>query len=224
MQGPLSVGSEGLPLPTPTPSDPQERGVPMCEAGESVLERGWLLAPSGRPYLASILRKNQRRVFGIEVTTVYWPAKLRATGRPVIFQLEFWDCGDGALRKFEYLLPDCKEEADAILFLFSFTDRLSFEELPAQMSRVVGPDEENLIKVVIGTKFDLVTQAAVPEAAVVAFEEAQGVPVLRAGNGPGAGMGRAGVARVAPILDTLAERLWRHDQVRAGVAEDPPQA
>ncbi|XP_053941906.1 ciliogenesis and planar polarity effector 2 isoform X2 [Cuculus canorus] len=247
----------------------------MCEAGESVLERGWLLAPSGRPYLASILRKNQRRVFGllerpvlppaltvpfvpyklfvcgksgigktalvatlagtpaptahhetlgIEVTTVYWPAKLRATGRPVIFQLEFWDCGDGALRKFEYLLPDCKEEADAILFLFSFTDRLSFEELPAQMSRVVGPDEENLIKVVIGTKFDLVTQAAVPEAAVVAFEEAQGVPVLRAGNGPGAGMGRAGVARVAPILDTLAERLWRHDQVRAGVAEDPPQA
>ncbi|KFP96337.1 REM2- and Rab-like small GTPase 1, partial [Leptosomus discolor] len=28
---------------------------------------------------------------GIEVTTVYWPAKLRATGRPVLFQLHFWD-------------------------------------------------------------------------------------------------------------------------------------
>ncbi|NXL06327.1 CPLN2 protein, partial [Mesembrinibis cayennensis] len=28
---------------------------------------------------------------GIEATTVYWPAKLRASGRPVIFQLHFWD-------------------------------------------------------------------------------------------------------------------------------------
>uniref|UniRef100_A0A8B9F278 Ciliogenesis and planar polarity effector 2 n=1 Tax=Amazona collaria TaxID=241587 RepID=A0A8B9F278_9PSIT len=42
---------------------------------------------------------------GIEVTTVYWPAKARASGRPVMFQLRFWDCGDGAMRKFEHLLP-----------------------------------------------------------------------------------------------------------------------
>ncbi|NXS71173.1 CPLN2 protein, partial [Pandion haliaetus] len=28
---------------------------------------------------------------GIEATTVYWPAKLQASGRPVIFQLQFWD-------------------------------------------------------------------------------------------------------------------------------------
>lgn len=47
----------------------------------------------------------------------------------------------------------CKEEADAILFLFSFTDRSSFEELPAHVSRVVGPDEENLVRVVVGTKY-----------------------------------------------------------------------
>ncbi|NXJ85131.1 CPLN2 protein, partial [Trogon melanurus] len=131
---------------------------------------GWLLSPDGRPYLDSILRKNQRRLFGeppsappplktgcqhpkkpdphlsthpallerpvlppalaaptvtyklflsgksgvgktalvaalagtlvphvhhdtlgIEVTTVYWPAKPRASGRPVMFQLDFWD-------------------------------------------------------------------------------------------------------------------------------------
>ncbi|NWR60238.1 CPLN2 protein, partial [Bucorvus abyssinicus] len=28
---------------------------------------------------------------GIEATTVYWPAKVRASGRPVIFQLHLWD-------------------------------------------------------------------------------------------------------------------------------------
>ncbi|NXD68321.1 CPLN2 protein, partial [Eolophus roseicapillus] len=130
---------------------------------------GWLLSPAARPYLSSILHRNQRRVFGllerpalppnlavpfvtyklflhgksgvgktalvaslagtpvppvhhetlgrcgggpptappvshggdgpsvcppspgIEVTTVYWPAKARASGRPIMFQLQFWD-------------------------------------------------------------------------------------------------------------------------------------
>ncbi|NXG72301.1 CPLN2 protein, partial [Baryphthengus martii] len=28
---------------------------------------------------------------GIEATTVYWPAKIQASGRPVIFELQFWD-------------------------------------------------------------------------------------------------------------------------------------
>ncbi|KAM6241060.1 ciliogenesis and planar polarity effector 2 [Porphyrio hochstetteri] len=221
----------------------------MAAQGGSVLEPGWLLSPSGRPYLDSILQKNQRRVFGllerpvlpptlaaptvtyklflsgksgvgktalvaalagtpvppihhetlgIEATTVFWPAKPQASGRPVIFQLQLWDCGDGALKKFEHLLPACKEEADAILFLFSFIDRSSFEELPALMSRVVGPDEENLVRVVVGTKFDLCPQADVTEEDVTAFEGAWGLRVLRAGSGPGAGEGRRGVARVAP--------------------------
>ncbi|XP_055561818.1 ciliogenesis and planar polarity effector 2 isoform X1 [Falco cherrug] len=112
----------------------------------------------------------------------------------------------------------CKEEADAILFLFSFTDRSSFEELPALMSRVIGPDEENLVKVVVGTKFDLSPQADVTEGDVVAFEGTWGLPVLRAGSGPGLGGAGGGLARVAPLLDALVERLWRRDQIAAGVA------
>ncbi|KAM6046279.1 ciliogenesis and planar polarity effector 2 [Chlamydotis macqueenii] len=235
------------------------------------MEAGWLLSPAGRPYLASIFQKNQRRTFGllerpalppslaaptvtyklflagksgvgksalvaalagtpvppvhhetlgIEVTTVYWPAKPRASGRPVIFQLHFWDCGDGALKKFEHLLPACKEEADAVLFLFSFTDRSSFEELPAQMSRVVGPDEEKLVRVVVGTKFDLSAQADVTEGDVAAFEAAWGQRVLRAGSGPGAGAECRGLARIAPLLDALVERLWHGDQIAAGVAPE----
>ncbi|XP_071623399.1 LOW QUALITY PROTEIN: ciliogenesis and planar polarity effector 2 [Heliangelus exortis] len=238
----------------------------MAARGGSALEAGWLLSPPARPYLDSILHKNQRRVFGllerpvlppplvapivtyklfvsgksgvgktalvatlagtpvppahhetlgIEATTVYWPAKVRATGRPVIFQLHFWDCGDGALKKFEYLLPSCKEEADAVLFLFSFTDRASFEELPAQMSRVLGPGEENLLRVVVGTKFDLSSQADVSQGDVTAFEGTWGLRVLRVGKGQGGTGG--GVARVAPLLDALVESLWQRDQIAAGV-------
>uniref|UniRef100_H0YUV9 Ciliogenesis and planar polarity effector 2 n=1 Tax=Taeniopygia guttata TaxID=59729 RepID=H0YUV9_TAEGU len=164
------------------------------------LEPGWLLSPAGRPYLDSIVHKNQRRAFGllerpalppalavptvtyklflagrsgvgktalvawlggpppfvptgIEVTTLFWPAKPCCSGRPVLFQLHLWDCGDGALRKFEHLLPACKEEADAALFLFSFTDRVSFEELPALMGRVLDPGDPHLVRVVVGTKY-----------------------------------------------------------------------
>ncbi|XP_054031621.1 ciliogenesis and planar polarity effector 2 [Dryobates pubescens] len=154
---------------------------------------------------------------GTEVTTVYWPAKPLSSTDPVMFQLNLWDCGDGVLRKFDYLLPSCKESVDAILFLFSFTDRSSFEELPAQMSRLLGPGEENVLRVVIGTKFDLVTQAAVTEEEVKAFGRSWGLQVLRVGCRPGP-EAELGVCRVAPTLNSLVARLWRRDRAAAHAA------
>ncbi|XP_025945669.1 ciliogenesis and planar polarity effector 2, partial [Apteryx rowi] len=160
---------------------------------------------------------------GIEATTVYWPAKLRDTGRPVMFQLDFWDCGEAALKKFDHILPACKEEADGVLFLFSFTDRSSFEDLPGQMARVTRP-EENLVRVVVGTKFDQSPQADVTERDVAAFERAWRLPVLQARSMPcrrrDAGA-RAELAQVAPLLDALVELLWRRDQVAAGLLPEP---
>ncbi|XP_042738902.1 ciliogenesis and planar polarity effector 2 [Lagopus muta] len=229
-----------------------------------MVEPGWLLSPPGRPYLASILHKNQRRVFGllerpalppalsvptvtyklfvsgrsgvgktalvaalagspvpplhretlgIEVSTLFWPAVPLGSERPVLFQLRFWDCGESALRKFEHLLPACREEADAILLLFSFTDRASFEELPARLARVLQPGEDTL-RVVVGTRFDLCPHTAVTESDVAAFEDSWGLRVLRAG---GSGVGRGGLARVAPLLDALVGQLWQRDQMAAGV-------
>ncbi|XP_042690194.1 LOW QUALITY PROTEIN: ciliogenesis and planar polarity effector 2 [Centrocercus urophasianus] len=229
-----------------------------------MVEPGWLLSPPGRPYLASILHKNQRRVFGllerpalppalsvptvtyklfvsgrsgvgktalvaalagspvpplhretlgIEVSTLFWPAVPLGSERPVLFQLRFWDCGESALRKFEHLLPACREEADAILLLFSFTDRASFEELPARLARVLQPGEDTL-RVVVGTRFDLCPHTAVTESDVAAFEDSWGLRVLRAG---GSGGGRGGLARVAPLLDALVGQLWQRDQMAAGV-------
>lgn len=50
----------------------------------------------------------------------------------------------------------CKEEADAALFLFSFTDRASFEELPALMGRMLGPGDCDIVRMVVGTKYPFV--------------------------------------------------------------------
>lgn len=46
----------------------------------------------------------------------------------------------------------CKERADAVLFLFAFTDRSSFEDVPALISRTLS-QEEDAARVVIGTKY-----------------------------------------------------------------------
>ncbi|KAF3850646.1 hypothetical protein F7725_012418 [Dissostichus mawsoni] len=53
---------------------------------------------------------------GIETTVVYWPVKLRENGRVLFYRLQLWDCGENALRRFDPLLPACKEQVDAVLF------------------------------------------------------------------------------------------------------------
>ncbi|NXY92608.1 CPLN2 protein, partial [Alcedo cyanopectus] len=50
----------------------------------------------GKTALVATLAGNpvphgHHETLGIEATTVYWPAKIRASGRPVMFQLQFWD-------------------------------------------------------------------------------------------------------------------------------------
>ena len=44
---------------------------------------------------------------------------------------------------------------DAVLFLFSFTDRTSFDNLPNQIARWSGPSDP-LVKMVVGTKYPFV--------------------------------------------------------------------
>ncbi|KAM8930470.1 ciliogenesis and planar polarity effector 2 [Pelodytes ibericus] len=160
---------------------------------------------------------------GIQTTCVYWPVRPRGSQFPVIFRLQFWDCGEAALRKFDHILPACKEKADAALFLFSFTDRSSFEDVPALISRTLGQDED-LARVVIGTKLDQYMHADVTEQELREFQRTWHLPVMRVRsvNGPRLSDGhtldgRVGLADAAPILNGLAELLWHRDQVAAGI-------
>ncbi|CAK6952528.1 ciliogenesis and planar polarity effector 2 [Scomber scombrus] len=93
---------------------------------------------------------------GIETTVVYWPVKLRESGRVLFFRLQLWDCGENALRRFDHLLPSCKEQVDAVLFLFSFTDRMSFDDLSNQIAKWTGPSVGRVVKLVVGTKYPFV--------------------------------------------------------------------
>uniref|UniRef100_A0A8C8RNJ0 Ciliogenesis and planar polarity effector 2 n=1 Tax=Pelusios castaneus TaxID=367368 RepID=A0A8C8RNJ0_9SAUR len=192
--------------------------VPSCP------EKG-LWQPSASCELT--LKAADNLISGIQTTTVYWPAKLRDSGRALIFRFHFWDCGEAALKKFDHILPACKEKADCILFLFSFTDRSSFDDLPNQISRVT-EGSENLVKIVIGSKFDQFMHADVTERDLAEFRRAWHLPILRmkSVNGPRLADrwtldGRAGLAEVAHVLNGLAEHLWYHDQVMAGLVPAP---
>ncbi|XP_073525257.1 ciliogenesis and planar polarity effector 2-like, partial [Phyllobates terribilis] len=157
---------------------------------------------------------------GIQTSCVYWPVRPADSGRPVVFAFHFWDCGESALKKFDHILPACKENTDAVLFLFSFTDRSSFEDVPALISRTLSP-EETAARVVIGTKLDQFMHTDVTEQDIRDFQETWQLPVMRvrSGSGPRAGDGRAELAEAAPLLDGLAEVVWRRDRVTAGLAD-----
>ncbi|XP_058408978.1 ciliogenesis and planar polarity effector 2 isoform X2 [Diceros bicornis minor] len=166
---------------------------------------------------------------GIQTTVVFWPAKLQASDRVVMFRFEFWDCGESALKKFDHMLPACKEKTDAFLFLFSFTDRASFEDLPGQLARVTG-EAPGVVRMVIGSKFDQYMHTDVPERDLTAFRQAWELPLLRVKSVPGRRLadgrtldGRAGLADIAHVLNGLAEQLWHQDQVAAGLLPNPPE-
>lgn len=63
-----------------------------------------------------------------------------------------WSCGTASS---EPLPPQaCQEKTDAFLFLFSFTDRASFEDLPGQLARVAG-EAPGVVRMVVGSKYPL---------------------------------------------------------------------
>lgn len=155
---------------------------------------------------------------GIETTIVYWPVKIKDTGQVLFFRLQLWDCGETALRRFDHLLPSCKEQADAVLFLFSFTDRTSFEDLPNQISKWTGPSLGGVVKLVVGTKFDLFMHCDVTEKDVRAFRSSWGFPLLHVGGEVSDGLGD-----VAPLLNCICENLWYQDSLSAGANTNQTQ-
>ncbi|KAH0619386.1 hypothetical protein JD844_025947 [Phrynosoma platyrhinos] len=168
---------------------------------------------------------------GIQTTAVFWPAKLQESGKALFFKFSFWDCGEAVLKKFDHILPSCLEKADGVLLVFSFTDRASFEDLPLQISRLAaeGPKAAPVI-MAVGTKypfwllFDQFAHTDVTEQDVADFRRTWGLPVLRV-KSVGARRtldGRAALLEMAPFLNGLAERLWRRDQVAAGLLPAQP--
>lgn len=49
-----------------------------------------------------------------------------------------------------FVFQSCQEQVDAVLLLFSFTDKTSFDDLSSQIAQWTGT---SVVKVVVGTKY-----------------------------------------------------------------------
>jgi len=159
------------------------------------------------------VRKSVSETPGIETTVVHWPVRLIATGQVVFFCLHFWDVGDNAVKKFDHILPACKEEADCILFMFSFTDRTSFSEVHHYMNRMIDGIERQPAQVIVGTKADQYIHSDISDAEIQDLSESRNAAVLRIKNFPFiSGEGYESIKDVAPFLNKLCDILWTRDQ------------
>uniref|UniRef100_A0A8C2KPV1 Ciliogenesis and planar polarity effector 2 n=1 Tax=Cyprinus carpio TaxID=7962 RepID=A0A8C2KPV1_CYPCA len=195
-----------------------------------IIVSDWHRCPDSREFFSRILHNKKRRKFGLLEAPMMPPhmnvdmvcykvfiSGKTGVGESALAALELpkmhYETMRGEqtthlkcpLRKRSLFKCSCKEQVDAVLFLFSFTDRGSFDDLSDQISRIT-ESSDRLVKPVIGTKFDLFMHTDVTESDVTHFQEVCGLPIFRVGGD---------VSEVAPLLNALAENLWHQDCMAA---------
>ncbi|XP_074653835.1 ciliogenesis and planar polarity effector 2-like isoform X2 [Tubulanus polymorphus] len=183
----------------------------------SYIDHNWYKTSEAKDVMQATIKDQQnRKYFGIQATDVFWPAFVKQCNKPVMFQLQFWDAGAQAIKKYDHILPACKDRLDCVLFLFSYVDKSSCEDLKKQMSRITEP-KDNMCKIIIGTKFDQHAHSEVSLRELKQFEDTWKLPVLRVKNVPvfHPSETRSELGEVAPILNLLCEYLWERDLILA---------
>ncbi|KAG7209904.1 hypothetical protein KM043_011500 [Ampulex compressa] len=87
---------------------------------------------------------------GIKKTNVFWPVKI--WDKIVLFKLQFWDTSETSIKKYNHILPACKDSIDAVCSVFSFDDATTFNDIPYLMN-TMSTIKEKPANIVIGTKF-----------------------------------------------------------------------
>lgn len=158
---------------------------------------------------------------GIQMSIVYWPAKLIQTQQIVMFKLVFWDAGEQSLKKFDHILPACREDADAVLFVFNLANKATWTDLPLLITRSEVNDA--VLKIAVGSRADQKESIDIPRKGIRDFEKVWKIPVLKIANVDGPSLpdgkhldGRASIKEISPFLNRLVELLWAHDQMSTG--------
>ena len=158
-----------------------------------------------------------QETLGVQTTTIYWPAKLMGPQEHIeLMQIEFWDTGERALRKFEHILPSCLSGTNCIAFLFSYADRNSWLELPNIITQATATGKiDSHLKIVIATRADS-SEYQVTQEEVEQFEQEHNISVLSICNvnnwftSEGALDGQKEIEDVTVFLNTLTKLILEH--------------
>lgn len=153
------------------------------------------------------LPTHHTETVGIQCSNVYWPMKIG--NRLILFRLEIWDAGESSVKRYNHVLPACREGVDAVLLCFSVTDREGWLELPRLLTTATTPTDRAAL-IVIATRCDQYANREVSEGELDSFEATHGVPIIKLG---GASEDQSDeITHTAPILNFLCKRLWQRDQ------------
>lgn len=144
---------------------------------------------------------------GIRITDIYWPVKV--WDKIILFKLQCWDAGSSCMKKYNHIPSSCVDNADFFVFIFSFNDAQSFNELPLLINKFVTSRDNQPGSIVIGTRNMLKTEVMKSE--IKDFESKQNIEVLTIQNSI-YHSGPYETVKVAPLLNTICEKLWMRDQ------------
>ncbi|XP_070163351.1 ciliogenesis and planar polarity effector 2 [Polyergus mexicanus] len=126
--------------------------------------------------LAGILESNNyTETNGIRKTNVFWPVKI--WDKVVLFKLQFWDTSESSIKKYNHILPACKDKVDAMCSVFSFDDASSFNDVPYLMNTMTAIKEKPA-NIVIGTKFKPWSSCVIDDAQIKEFEDKWKVKII----------------------------------------------
>ncbi|XP_029156025.1 ciliogenesis and planar polarity effector 2-like [Nylanderia fulva] len=127
--------------------------------------------------LAGTLESNNyAETNGIRKTNVFWPVKI--WDKVVLFKLQFWDTSESSIKKYNHILPACKDKVDAMCSVFSFDDASSFNDVPYLMNTMTAIKEKPA-NIVIGTKFKPWSTCVIDDAQIKEFKDKWKVKVIK---------------------------------------------
>lgn len=145
---------------------------------------------------------------GIKKTNVFWPVKI--WDKVILFKLQFWDTSETSIKKYNHILPACKDKVDAICSVFSFDDVASFNDIPYLMN-TMATIKEKPANIVIGTKFKPWSPGStVQDDQIKEFEDKWKVKVIRIDTNKLTA--RSEIFDCSYQLNTICNILWNRDK------------
>jgi len=94
----------------------------------------------------------------------------------LMLNLSMWDVGAHSSAKYDYIYPNCEENLDCYLFIFSWTDKQSFEIVLDNIKQI---DIKKTSVLVIGTKFDQIVQSEIEQDMIDELETYANTKIVR---------------------------------------------
>ncbi|XP_018021506.1 ciliogenesis and planar polarity effector 2 [Hyalella azteca] len=179
---------------------------------------------------------GEEAVSGIEANVIYWPMKI--SGKSILFRLELWEAGEWSVRRYDHILPACRDGVNGVLLCFSINDSQGWQELPRLLATSVQPGEKATVIPLATRTSESNGDWEASQADIKALEERCNVTVLRmppptacnhASSRPQHSadtLARGGDARsmlsqdgitdeiraIEPILSAICLKLWQKEQ------------